>query len=151
MEIDTLVSNITSLGFKTHVILKKDWKYSDISHLFEPKKVFIFSTEDVGCGEFGLSYPDEIKKEKWLNAYGIVQCIDYKDTAMTEIGVSFSVIPKLSFDKIKIIASCLKSEQECSICNKISKHVKIDTEIGLVYCMDCYRHVPTYSVLTFSL
>ena len=151
MEIDTLVVNIKSLGFKTHVISNKDWKYSDISHLFEPKKVFIFSTEDVGHGEFGLCYPDEVSKEKWLNAYGIIQCIDYKGSTNSEITVSFSVIPKLYFDKIKIIAACLKSEQECSVCKKISKHVKIDTEIGLVYCMDCYRHVPSYSVLNFSL
>lgn len=150
-DISILAENINNIGFKASIIKKKNWSYSDINHSFEPNRIFIFSTEDVGYGDFGLSYPDEIKKDKWQNAYGIIRCINYKGASNSEISVSFSVIPKISFNNIKIISAFLKTEQECSICNKISKHVKIDTEIGLVYCLDCYSNIPRYCVATFSL
>ena len=149
MEIDTLVNNIQTLGFKTYVINKKDWKYIDISHLFEPKKIFIFSTTDVGYGDFGLSFPEEIKKEKWKNAYGVIQYHDYIDS--DEIGVAFSVIPKSSFNNTKIIAVCLSLESECAVCKRKFAHVKIDTELGLVYCLDCYSQIPSFSLHKFSI
>lgn len=139
MEINTLVNNIQTLGFKTFVINNHNWKYSDFSHLFEPNKIFIFSTDDVGYGEYGLMYPEEIKKDKWQNAYGIIQCADYEGSS--EIGVMFSVIPKACFDNVRIISACLKAEQECSFCNKISKHVKIDTDFEFIFCMDCYSQI----------
>jgi hypothetical protein len=149
MEIDTLVKNIQTLGFKTYVITKKGWTYSDISHLFEPKKIFIFPTTDVGYGDYGRSYPEEIKKEKWQDAYGIIQCLDYNGS--DEIGVAFSVIPKTSFNNTKIIAACLSLEQECSVCKRRFAHVKIDIELGLVYCLECYSQIPSFSLLKFSL
>lgn len=151
MSISVLTSNIETLGFKTSIIKKKDWSYSDVIPLVESNKIFIFSTDDVGYGDFGRFNPEEIKKDKWNHAYGIIRCGNYKGQNKTEIDVSFSVIPKHSFNNLKVIASCLKTEQECSICNKMSKHVKIDTSIGLVYCLECYPKIPSYSVATFTL
>jgi len=151
MSISILASNIEKLGFKTSIIGKKDWTYDDIIPLVEPKKIFIFSTDDVGHGDFGRFNTEEIKKDKWKHAYGIIKCDNYKDASKSEIDVVFSVVPKHSFDNLKIISSCLKTEQECSICNKISKHVKIDTELGLIYCLECYSKIPSYSTATICL
>ena len=146
-----LANNIEKLGFKTSIIKKKDWTYGDIIPLVESNKIFIFSTDDVGHGDFGRFNTEEIKKDKWKHAYGIIKCGDYGDASKSGIDVVFSVIPQHSFDNLKVISSCLKTEQECSVCNKISKHVKIDTEIGLVYCLECYSKIPRYSMATFFL
>jgi len=148
MSTTILANNIGKLGFKTCIINKKDWTYDDIIPLVETNKIFIFSTDDVGHGDFGRFNTEEIKKDKWKHAYGIIKCGNYEDVSKSEIDVVFSVIPKHSFDNLKVITSCLKTEQECSVCNKISKHVKIDTELGLIYCLECYSKMPSYSMAT---
>jgi hypothetical protein len=55
---------------------------------------FVFDTA-VGFGEFGETQPREAAKEKWQNAYGIIQVVHDTDTG---VQVMFSVIPKFVVD-----------------------------------------------------
>jgi hypothetical protein len=130
---DTLSKNIQELGFITHIINKPHWKFLDYKDSLKPNSVFIFDTS-VGCGEFAERYPQEVSKDKWKNAFGLMRC---HSTSENKFGISFSVIPKHVVDDKETVSLFLNVVSTCTSCGKVTPHVTIYHETKEVYCMEC--------------
>ena len=129
---EELKKNLEEMGHTVHTIHTADWKFKDV---FRENTLVLFDTL-TGFGEFGEQKPEEIKKEKYINAIGIVICWELPKLAV-------AVIPKYITNK-ETIACFIKTKQECTGCFRMKEHVKIFHQTGDVFCMDCMEIVTKF-------
>ena len=130
---DTLQKNIQSLGYSSYTINKTNWKFLDYQDSLKPNSVHIFDTL-VGCGQFAEMYPNEVSKDKWKNAYGLMRSHSSENG---KCRLSFSVIPKHVIEDIQTVRLFLNVKSTCTACGEVTEHVTIYHESKEVYCMEC--------------
>ena len=119
------------MGYSVGIIRHKNWKVMDFKKELFSGSIILFDTSEVGHGEFGEKNPEEIKKEKWKDAIGIIQYEKGK--------LMFTVIPKGINYTENVIRPYFNEINVCMICKSDKVHVKIDTTSGLVICKSCYN------------
>ena len=130
---DTHSKHIQGFGNTTHIINNSSWKFIDYMDSLKPDSVFIFDTS-VGCGEFAEKYPQEVLKDKWKDAFGLMRC---HSTNECKRSISFSVIPKHVIHDKETVRLFLNVVSTCTSCGEVTQHVKIYHETKDVYCLEC--------------
>ncbi len=130
--------NLQEFGYNVYIISEPSWKFESFKTIFKPNSIMIFDTGLVGCGEFGEKYPSEVAKEKWKDAYGILQCVSSFDN---KCEMMVSVMPKFLYDDKQSMKMFLKQKHKCDICEKVESHVKICHLSKSAVCISCYENI----------
>jgi len=137
-----LVSALSKLGYSSIVITDPAWKLETVAQsvmkrsMGEQKCVGIFDTKATGCGGFGLQFPEEVKQDKWNDAFGLLTGVALEND---KCRIRFSVIPKSTDYKPATVQAHLAATNECRRCKRRREHVKIGRMEGDIVCHACYE------------